>query len=184
MWKISAWGASLMRMPEDNGGSAHSRYRALLDVSAALVEQPTVKAVLHSLRDVLSSSVRLHGTDLYLLDSGQQTLHLLEFDRAADAPAIRIGTKISRIGAAAQALEQQKPVFLPDVSQEMLKHPALAPFAAESAGRSTYVFPVFTAQQQYGVLAVTKERGQEFDREDVELLRSLTSHVAIALECA
>src|SRR5208282_1166448 len=51
-------------------------------------------------------------------------------------------------------------------------------------GRSTYVFPVFTAQQQYGVLAVTKERGQEFPREDVELLRSLTSHVAIALECA
>ena len=139
-----------------------SRYRALLDVSAALVEQPTVKAVLHSLRDVLSSSVRLHGTDLYLLDSDRETLHLIEFDRAADAPAIRIGTKISRIGAAAHALEQQEPVFLPDVSQEMLKHPELAPFAAQSAGRSTYVFPVFTAQQQYGVLAVTKERGQEF----------------------
>jgi formate hydrogenlyase transcriptional activator len=156
----------------------------LLDVSAALVEQPTVKAVLHSLREVLSSSVRLHGTDLYLLDSDRETLNLLEFDRAADAPAIRIGTKISRIGAAAQALEQQEPVFLPDVSQEMLRHPELAPFAAQSAGRSTYIFPVFTAQQQYGVLAVTKERGQEFAREDIELLRSLTSHVAVALECA
>ena len=175
-----------MRMPESDGGlaPAHSRYRALLDLSAALVEQPTVKAVLHSLRKVLSSSVRLHGADLYLLNSGRETLHLLEFDRAADAPAIRIGTKISRIGAAAQALEQQEPVFLRDVSQEMLKHPELAPFAAQSAGRSTYIFPVFTAQQRYGVLAVTKERGQEFAREDVELLRSLTSHVAIALECA
>ncbi len=183
---IELLSASLMRMPEDNGGLAptHSRYRALLDVSAALVEQPTVKAVLHSLREVLSSSVRLHGADLYLLDSDRETLHLIEFDRAADAPAIKIGTKISRIGAAAQTLEQQEPVFLPDVSQEMLKHPALAPFAAESAGRSTYFFPVFTAQQQYGVLGVIKERGQEFAREDVELLRSLTSHVAIALECA
>src|SRR6202521_3985182 len=175
-----------MRMPENNGGlaPAHSRYRALLDVSAALVEQPTVRAVLHSLRDVLSSSVRLHGADLYLLDSGQGTLHLLEFDRAADAPAIRIGTKISRIGAASAALEQQKPVFLPDVSQEMLKHPELAPFAAQSVGRSSYIFPVFTPQQKYGLLILTKERGQEFVREDVELLRSLTSHVAIALECA
>ena len=175
-----------MRMPEDNEGlaPAYSRYRALLDVSAALVEQPTVRAVLHSLRDVLSSSVRLHGTDLYLLDSGQETLHLLEFDREADAPAIRIGTKISRIGAAAHALEQQKPVFLPDISQEMLKHPELAPFAAQSVGRSTYIFPVFTSQQKYGLLVATKERGQEFVREDVELLRSLTSHVAIALECA
>jgi formate hydrogenlyase transcriptional activator len=175
-----------MRMPEDNQGSApaDSRYRALLNVSAALVEQPTVKAVLHSLREVLSSSVRLHGADLYLLDSDKETLHVLEFDREADAPAIKVGTKISRIGAAAQALEQQEPVFLADVSQEMLKHPELTPFAAQSVGRSTYIFPVFTAQQQYGLLAVTKERGQEFAREDIELLRSLTSHVAIALECA
>src|ERR1700731_5103018 len=161
-----------------------SRYRALLNVSAALVEQPTVKAVLHSLREVLSSSVRLHGADLYLLDSDKETLHVLEFDREADAPAIKVGTKISRIGAAAQALEQREPVFLADVSQEMLKHPELAPFAAQSVGRSTYIFPVFTAQQKYGLLAVTKERGQEFVREDVDLLRSLTSHVAIALECA
>jgi formate hydrogenlyase transcriptional activator len=175
-----------MPMPEDNGGMApaHSRYRALLDVSAALVEQPTVRAVLHSLREVLSSSVRLHGAELYLLDSGRETLHLIEFDRAADAPAIKIGTKISRIGAVAQTLEQLEPVFLPDVSQEMLKHPALAPFASESAGRSAYFLAVFTAQQQYGVLGVIKERGQEFAREDVELLRSLTSHIAIALECA
>ena len=175
-----------MRVPENNEGlaPAYSRYRALLDVSAALIEQPTVKAVLHSLRDVLSSSVRLHGADLYLLDSGQETLHLLEFDRAADAPEIRIGTKISRIGAAAQALDQKEPVFLPDVSEEMLKHSELAPFAAQSSGRSTYVFPLFTSQQQYGLLTVTRERGQEFVREDVELLRSLTSHVAIALECA
>ena len=102
-----------MRMPENNGGlaPAHSRYRALLDVSAALVEQPTVKAVLHSLREVLSSSVRLHGADLYLLDSGRETLHLLEFDRATDAPAIRIGTKISRIGAVAQALDATRTSF-------------------------------------------------------------------------
>jgi formate hydrogenlyase transcriptional activator len=175
-----------MHMPEDDVGlaPADSRYRALLDVSAALVEQPTVKAVLHSLREVLSSSVRLHGTDLYLLDSRQQTLHLLEFDREADAPAIRIGTKISRIGTAAQALEQQKPTFLADISQEMMKHPELAPFAAQSVGRSAYIFPVFTSQRKYGLLVATKERGQEFVREDVELLRSLTSHVAIALECA
>ena len=31
---------------------------------------------------------------------------------------------------------------------------------------------------------MTKDRGQEFAPEDVELLRSLASHVAVALECA
>lgn len=42
-----------MRMPENSGCSApaDSRYRALLNVSAALVEQPTVKAVLRSLKN-------------------------------------------------------------------------------------------------------------------------------------
>jgi formate hydrogenlyase transcriptional activator len=174
------------RMPEDNEGLAptDSRYRALLDVSSAMVEQPTVKAVLHSLREVLSSSCRLHGAHLYVLGDDGETLHLLDFDREADAPAIRIGTRISLTGAAARALEEREIVFLPDVSQEMLRHPELVPFAAESVGRPTYVFPLFTSQQRYGILVVTKDRGQEFVPEDVELLRSLASHVAVALECA
>ena len=163
---------------------SNSRYRALLDVSSAMVEQPTVKAVLHSLRQVLSSSCRLHGVDIYVLGGGGDTLHLLDFDRETDAPAIKTGTRISLTGAAAQALEKREPVFLPDVSQEMLRHPELVPFAAQSAGRPTYVFPLFTSQQRYGILAATKERGQEFVPEDVELLRSLASHVAVALECA
>jgi formate hydrogenlyase transcriptional activator len=160
------------------------RYRALLDVSSALANQPTVKAVLHSLRGVLSSTCRLHGAHLYVLDGEGESLHVFEFDQEADAPPIKTGTKISRIGAAARVLDEQKPVFLPDVSQEMLKHPELAPFAAESVGRSTYVFPVSTSQERYGLLVVTKDRGQEFLPEDVELLSSLGSHVAVALECA
>ncbi|HEX2716020.1 MAG TPA: sigma 54-interacting transcriptional regulator, partial [Candidatus Acidoferrales bacterium] len=163
---------------------ADSRYRALLDVSRAMVDQPTVKAVLHSFRRVLSSGCRLHGAHLYVLGGDEESLHLLEFDREADAPAIKIGTKISRIGAAARVLDDLEPAFLPDVSVEMSKHPELAPFAAESAGRPTYVFPVATSQQRYGILVVTKDRGQQFVPEDVELLGSLASHVAVALEFA
>ena len=52
------------------------------------------------------------------------------------------------------------------------------------SAEASYVFPVSTSQQRYGILAVTKDRGQEFVPEDVELLRSLASHVAVALECA
>jgi GAF domain-containing protein len=126
----------------------------------------------------------LHGTGLYVLNDEQDSLCVLERDSQPDAPAFKIGTKVSRIGAAAQVLDEQKPVFLPDVSQEMLKHPELAPFAAEAVGRPTYLFPVSTAQKRYGVLTVTKLQGEKFAPEDVELLRSLASHVAVALECA
>jgi len=164
--------------------STESRYRTLLDASSALADQPTVKAVLHSLRDVLSSTSRLHGTELYVLDDDEQSLHVLEFDRDPDAPAFKIGTKVSRIGAAAQVLEEQKPVFIPDAAQEMMKHPELAPFAGEVVGRTSYLFPVSAAQKRYGFLAATKLQGEEFAPEDVEMLRSLASHVAVALECA
>jgi formate hydrogenlyase transcriptional activator len=156
----------------------------LLNAPSVVADQPTIKAVLHSLRDVLSRTCAIHGAHLYILDGEGESLHVFEFDQEADAPPIKPGTKISRIGAAARALDEQKPVFLPDVSQEMLKHPDLAPFAAESVGRSTYVFPVSTSQERYGLLVVTKDRGQEFLPEDVELLSSLASHVAVALECA
>ena len=165
-------------------GPTDTRYRALLDVSRAMVEQPTVKAVLHSFRAVLSSGCRLHGAHLYVLGSDGESLHLIEFDREADSPEIKIGTTISRIGAVAKVLADLEPVFLPDVSEEMLKHRELAPFAAESVGRPTYVFPVATSQQRYGLLVVTKDRGQQFVSEDVELLRSLAMHVAVAFEFA
>jgi len=161
-----------------------SRYRALLDAATAMVEQPTVKAVLHSVRRVLSSSCRLHGAHLYILGGDGESLHLLEFDREADAPEIKIGTRISRIGATARVLEEQQPVFIADISKEMLKHPALVPFAPESVDRNTYIFPVSASQQRYGILVVTKDRGDQFVPEDVELLSSLASHVAVALECA
>ena len=163
---------------------AEDRYRTLLDASSAIADQPTVKAVLHSLRGVLSSTCNLHGAFVYVLEDDGETLHVFEFDREPDAPPIKTGTKISRIGAVARVLEEQKPVFLPDVAEEMLKHPELAAFAAESVGRPTYALPVSTSQKQYGILVVTKDRGQGFLPEDVELLSSLASHVAVALECA
>jgi hypothetical protein len=73
-------------MPGENTGrltATDGRYRALLDVSSAIAEQPTVKAVLHSLRGVLSSTTRLHGAELYVLDDDQDSLQVFEFDRDA-----------------------------------------------------------------------------------------------------
>src|ERR1700757_1853965 len=48
---------------------AESRYRTLLNASTLLADQPTIKAVLSSLRTVLSSTSKLHGTELYVLDN-------------------------------------------------------------------------------------------------------------------
>jgi hypothetical protein len=94
------------------------RYRALLGAFSAVADQPTVKAVLHSLRGVLASTSKLHGVELYLLSNDGQTLASFEFDRDDDAPAIKVGAKLLRIGAVAKVLDEQKPVFIPDLAQE------------------------------------------------------------------
>ena len=93
--------------------SAEDRYRTLLDMSSTLADQPTVKAMVHSLRDLLSSSCTIHGAHLYLLDSEGDSLYLFEFDQAPDAPLVRTGTKIPRIGAPARVLDEQKASFSP-----------------------------------------------------------------------
>ena len=160
------------------------RYQTLLEASNALAEQPTVKAVLHSLRSVLSSISRLHGADLYELNEDGKSVSLIDSDKELDGPAIKVGTKLMCVGAVAEVIDEQKPVFLPDVGAEMLNHPGLAPYALESVGRSTYLLPVSTAHKRYGMLALSKERGQEFLPEDVRLMQSMASHVAVALECA
>ena len=160
------------------------RYRMLLGASTALADQPTVKAVLQSLRSVLSSTSRLHGVELCVLADDGESLYTFEFDRDADAPAIERGAKLLRVGLVAQVVDEQKPVFVPDLSLELLRHPDMAPFAAEVAGRSAYLFPVSTAQKRYGILSTPKLQGQQFSPEDVEMLSALASHVAVALECA
>ncbi|MGA9390110.1 MAG: sigma 54-interacting transcriptional regulator [Candidatus Sulfotelmatobacter sp.] len=160
------------------------RYRMLLGASTALADQPTVKAVLQSLRGVLSSTSRLHGAELYVLSEDGESLSSFEFDRDPDAPAIQRGAKLLLTGMVAQVLDEQKPVFVQELSLTMLEHPDLAPFAAEVAGRSAYLFPVSTAQKRYGILSTPKLQGQQFAPEDVEMLSALASHVAVALECA
>jgi formate hydrogenlyase transcriptional activator len=160
------------------------RYRMLLGASSALAEQPTVKAVLQSLRGVLSSTSKLHGAELFVLSEDDESLYAFAFDRDADAPAIQRGARLLCIGPVAQALDEQKPVFVPDLGAAMLEHPDMAPFAAEVAGRSTYLFPVSTAHKRYGILSTPKLPRQQFLPEDVEMLNALASHVAVALECA
>ena len=70
------------------------------------------------------------------------------------------GAKLLRIGLVAQVLDQQKPMFVPDLPL------------------------VSTAQKRYGILSTPKLQGQQFAPEDVEMLSALASHVAVALECA
>jgi len=161
-----------------------SRYRALLDVSSAIVQQPTVQAMLHSVRGVLSKISGVYSAGLYLLTDNGKALKVIGLDRASEGTPIPIGTEVACTGVGAQVLQTRKPVYLPDVAEEMLKFPQLAPFASGVRGCHCYLFPLATSRKQYGFIAFTGEQGREFGVEDVELMGALAGHVAVALESA
>ena len=81
--------------------SAEDRYRTLLDMSSTLADQPTVKAMVHTLRGLLSSTCSVHGAHLYILDSEGDRFYLFEFDQAPDAP-------LSRPASQFRAVEHQQ----------------------------------------------------------------------------
>jgi GAF domain-containing protein len=160
------------------------RYRTLLDVSGAVAGKPSAEALLCSLRPLLANISALHGADLFLLDDGDKTLQLFAFDRAPDAPSIPTGIQIACVGPVAQVIEAQQPRFVPDVAQDLMNIPELASFASVVGTRSSYWFPVSTSRKKYGILAFTRMQTGEVSLEDLELMASLASHVAVALEIA
>jgi hypothetical protein len=110
---VSFWQANELQEGTRAMTMTDDRYRTLLGAFSAVADQPTVKSVLHSLRDVLASTSKLPGVELYLLSTDGQTLTSYEFDRDDDAPAIKVGAKLLRIGAVAKVLDEQKPVLYP-----------------------------------------------------------------------
>src|SRR5215469_13278713 len=157
------------------------RYRTLLHASSAVAGERSVESFLCSLRPLLANISALHGADLFLLTDGDKKLQLFAFDRAADAPAIPAGIQVACVGSIAQVIEEQQPRYVPDVAQDNLSIPELASFAPVIGLRSSYWFPVSTSRKKYGILAFTKMQTGESSPEDLELMGSLASHVAVAL---
>jgi len=165
---------------------SHAREHAALlrRMSNFMAEQPTLQAVLNSLRGVLANISGVHSAGLYLLQEDRRTVKLAAFDNAPDGPTIPLATELACTGELAEVFEKHEPVHVPDLMQLMRQFPQLAPFASAVRKRSAYLCPVSTSRKQYGFVAFSSAENREFGTEDVELMGSIASHVAIAVENA
>ncbi len=160
-----------------------TRYRALLKISGTIGAQPTVDAVLHSLATLLSNIVSFDNIALFLFDPSGQGLVLRAFERSHDDPAIEVGTEIMYAGTGlGRALKEQVPVFVPDVKQELAVYPELA--SRVNQAESAYIFPISTPRTELGALVFVRQERLYFGPADVEIMRSIAGHVAVALENA
>jgi formate hydrogenlyase transcriptional activator len=164
---------------------SESRYRTLLNVSAAIATQPNFEAVLRSLRHLLSSVVAFESASLLLLDVSQKSVRLCAFDQGPEFPPIEAGIELALAGTAMErAILTQTPVYVADAQSELLKIPQLASRASISPKHSAYILPVSTSRKKLGALVCARSRREEFAAENIELMTSVASHVAVALESA
>lgn len=164
-----------------------SRYRALLGVSTAIASQPGVRAVLRSVSALLSKVVSFHSIALLLLNKGTETTLLYALEANKYEPGIKIGTEAPfRNTTVGTVLEQQKPVFVPDIRQEWLKIPQFAqiPPLQVDGVLSSYIFPVSSSRRKLGVLIFSAVGREQYSNADVELMGSVAEHVSLALESA
>ena len=160
-----------------------TRYRTLLKISGIVGTQPTVDAVLHTLATLLSNVVAFDGMALLLFDSSGNRLILRALERGRQDPGIEVGTEIRYAGTGlGRALEQQIPIFVPDVKRELANYPELA--SRIDHAESVYIFPVVTVRAKLGALVFVRKDRIEFSAADVELMGSIAGHVAVALENA
>src|SRR6202451_2501091 len=165
--------------------AADGRYRTLLEVSSAIASQPNLQAVLQSLRRLLSSVVAFDSVSLSLLSDNGNSVRLIAFDRSPEAYQVEIGTEVSHVGTAAgRAIDEQKPIYIPDLQAELSRIPQLASQAKLRSPHSAYIFPISISGKKLGALTfATAQRGQ-FSPDDMELMISVSSHVAVELQGA
>jgi formate hydrogenlyase transcriptional activator len=165
--------------------AADGRYRTLLEVSGAIASQPNLKAVLQSLRRLLSSVVAFDSVSLSLLSDNGNSVRVIAFDRGSEAYQVEIGTEVPHVGSAVgRALDEQKPIYIPDLQAELSKIPQLASQARLGTPHSAYIFPISISGKKLGALTFGIAQGEKFSPDDVELMTSVSSHVGVALESA
>src|ERR1700733_6765395 len=165
--------------------AADDRYRTLLEVPGAIASQPNLQAVLQSLRRLLSSVVAFDSVSLSLLSDNGNSVRLVAFDRSPEAHHVAIGTEVPHVGGAVgRAIDEQKPIYIPDLQAELSRIPQLAAQAKLRTPHSAYIFPISISGKKLGTLTFATAQREQFGPDDMELMISVSSHVAVALESA
>ncbi|MDR3750852.1 MAG: sigma 54-interacting transcriptional regulator [Terracidiphilus sp.] len=172
---------------DDSNLADRSRYRALLGVSTAIASEPNIQEVLHSISALLSKVLSFDSIALLLLNQQTETTLLYALEAGTYDPGIEIGTELPfKSTAVAMALEQQQPVFVPDIRQEWTKIPKFAEAvrSASPEALSAYILPISSSRRKLGVLIFGVSGREQYSSADVELMGSVAAHVSIALESA
>ena len=159
------------------------RYRTLLKLSAAIAVQASGGDMLRCVRQLLSDLLVLDGVMLVRLEKDGSSARLLAWDHNAAGPEVEVGVRIDLKGSAIEkALAELEPVFIADLNQAMRAIPQLSNQARHGLQRCAYVFPIATPRARLGAFVFVSAVHGLFSGEDVELMATATSQIAVVLE--
>jgi len=155
----------------------------LLDVSNIVATQPNLGAALHSLRRILAAVISFDSVSIFLLDEESGVARVLANDYNPELSGLKVGTKAAISGTLiGKCITEQQPIFIPNIQNEVAHVPEFSSQVPNPLPNCGYVFPLSTSRRKLGALAFTKS--DDFNGGDVELMSSIASHVAAALESA
>lgn len=159
------------------------RYRALLEFSNATAREQNLQTVLDKAFGLLSPIVPFGSIALLLLDEKRGTARLYFLKTDSGHLPIEIGTEVLLKGTGiGLAIDQQKTIFVEDARAALDRVPELAARFKGEEIRSYYAFPLWTSRRRLGVLVAATNA--TFNKEDLELMESLASHLSVALDGA
>ena len=174
-----------MAEPRQAPDLINGRYRTLLEVSSAIAHQPNLQAILKSLHALLSAVVPFESVAILLLAEDEKSIRVTAVESQSAGREVQVGAELPYAGTSVErAINERKPVHVPDLSSELLETGVLAPLAETTHIRTGYFFPLSTPRGALGALFVGSVRKGEFSADDISLIESVASHVATAIESA
>ncbi len=157
------------------------RYRTLLEITNALVANPTREALFAAISTALRRVVPFERTAIFLHDPQRDVLRLFVLESSLPTSHFVVGLEIpsteSHVGL---VFQQQRPFVRRDLEREQ-QYPTEAQAFADGV-RSYVIVPLVVRARCIGTLAVASTRIGQYSEADVAFLQEVAGQIAVAIE--
>jgi formate hydrogenlyase transcriptional activator len=167
----------------ERDGDQQTRYETLQQVSGIIASQADLNGVLENLARFLPSVVSFEFLCVVLFDADRKVLRLYAWGGSVSAPS-EVGDEIPvSESSAAVFLEDQEPIVINDTEKET-RFADLVERSRAYGVQSLCLLPLTSPRRRLGVLMFGTTHQRDYDAEDLKLMSTVSSHVAVAVENA
>ncbi len=157
------------------------RYRTLLEINNALVENLTQEALFHAIAESLRRVLPFDRTAIFLHDQQRNVLRLFVLESSLTSKYFVVGLEMpvgdSHVG---RVFQSQELLLCRDLATE--RHYSADEQAYADGVRSYIIVPLVVHGRSIGVLAVASVNPSQYSETDAVFFREVANQVALAVE--